>query len=218
MRVHKEGRVSLLIVALIIVAINFLALKITSHPYVIYGVLLASLMLYLFVMFFFRVVNRLTIDDAGAVIAPCDGKVVVIEKTYEDEYLKCETLKVSIFMSPFNVHMNWFPVSGKVMFQKMHKGSHLAAWAPKSSTNNERSSVVIETPNGQQIMVRQIAGTLARRVVCYAKEGSYAEQNDHLGFIKFGSRVDLYLPTDVDIKVKLNENVTGTQSVIARFK
>lgn len=217
MKVHKEGRVTLLIIALFILAVNYTTLRLTSNSYVAYGIMGASLLLYLFVMYFFRVVNRQTIDDSNAVIAPCDGKVVVIENVFEDEYLQCETIKVSIFMSPLNVHMNWFPVSGKIAYRKMHRGIHLTAWAPKSSTENERSSVVLEMDNKKRIMVRQIAGALARRVVCYANEGSYAEQNGNLGFIKFGSRVDLYLPTDAQIKVELNQNVTGTQTVIARF-
>jgi phosphatidylserine decarboxylase len=218
MKVHKEGRVTLLIVALLIVAMNYVAIKLTANIYVIYAIMAVSLLLYLFVMFFFRVVNRQIINDSNAVIAPCDGKVVVIEQAFEDEYLKCETIKVSIFMSPLDVHMNWYPVNGKILYQKMHKGSHITAWAPKSSTHNERSSVVIETEKQSRIMVRQIAGAVARRVVCYASEGGYAEQNGHLGFIKFGSRVDLYLPTDAVVKVKLNEQVIGTQTVIARFK
>lgn len=218
MKVHREGRVTLLIVALFIVALNYATIKISRNEYIIYPVAVLSLALYLFNLWFFRVVNRPVIDDQNAVIAPCDGKVVVIENAKETEFLNEDTIQISIFMSPLNVHMNWFPVSGKILYKKMHTGSHLVAWAPKSSTDNERSTVVIETPDKRKILVRQIAGAVARRVVCYAKEGNYAEQNGHLGFIKFGSRVDLFLPKDAEIKVNINQEVVGTQTVIARFK
>lgn len=218
MKIHKEGRVSLLIVAVFIVAVNYAVIKISLNEYLIYAFMAASIALYVFVLHFFRVVNRDVIDDANAIMAPCDGKVVVIEPATESEFLNSETIQVSIFMSPLNVHMNWYPVSGIIKHSQIHKGTHLVAWAPKSSTHNERSSVVIETANNGPILVRQIAGAVARRVVCYAREGSYADQNGHLGFIKFGSRVDLFLPKDADIKVGLNQNVIGTQTVIARFK
>jgi phosphatidylserine decarboxylase len=218
MRVHKEGRLTLLIVAVFIVLINYLAITYTRNEYIIYPIIALSVFLYAFNLYFFRVVNRPVIDDTNAVMAPCDGKVVVIEPAYEDEYFHCDTLKVSIFMSPLDVHMNWFPVSGKILYKKMHKGNHLVAWAPKSSTHNERSSLVVETQQGEKILIRQIAGAVARRVVCYATENEYAEQNDHLGFIKFGSRVDLYLPSNAEIKVNLNERAIGTQTVIARLK
>lgn len=218
MRVHKEGRITLLIVAIFIVVLNYLVIRITRNEYIIYPVAIMSLGLYLFNLWFFRVDSRPVINDENAIIAPCDGKVVVIENSSETEFLNEDCIQVSIFMSPLNVHMNWYPVSGKILYAKMHRGSHLVAWAPKSSTHNERSSVVIETPKGKRILVRQIAGAVARRVVCYAEEGSYAEQNGHLGFIKFGSRVDLFLPKDAQIKVELNQAVTGTQTVIARLK
>lgn len=218
MRIHKEGRVTMLIVAVVIVVLNYAIIKLTRNQYIIVTVAALSTVLYLFNLYFFRVVNRPVIDDQNAVMAPCDGKVVVIEEMKENEYLNDDVMQVSIFMSAFDVHMNWFPVSGKVVYRKMHRGSHLVAWAPKSSIHNERSSVALETPSGRKILVRQIAGAMARRVVCYAKEGKYADQNDHLGFIKFGSRVDLFLPKEADIKVNLNEKVIGTQTVIARLK
>lgn len=218
MRIHKEGRVTLLIVAVFIVVLNYAIIKYTRNEYFIYPLMVVSLTLYLFTMWFFRVVNRPVIDDSNAIIAPCDGKVVVIEPATDSEYLNEETIQVSIFMSPLNVHINWFPVSGKILYAKKHKGSHTVAWAPKSSTHNERSTVVIETENKNKILVRQIAGAVARRVVCYAEVGRYINQNGNLGFIKFGSRVDLFLPKDALIKVALNQKVIGTQTVIARFK
>ncbi|MDA3881238.1 MAG: phosphatidylserine decarboxylase family protein [Prolixibacteraceae bacterium] len=217
MRIHKEGRLPLLIVAIIIVVVSYATIKITRNEYIIYPVLLASVLFYAFTLYFFRYVSRTEISDENAVMAPCDGIVVVIEPASETEYLNTETIQVSIFMSPFDVHMNWFPVAGKILYKTMHKGNHLAAWAPKSSEINERSTVVIDNKKGGLVLVRQIAGAMARRVVCYANEADYAEQNGHLGFIKFGSRVDLFLPTDANIKVKLNERVKGTQTEIARF-
>jgi len=217
MRIHKEGRLTLLIIAIIILAVTYGTIKVTRNEYIIYPVLSASVMVYLFTLFFFRFVSRPVINDDNVVIAPCDGKIVVIEPAAETEYINDETIQVSIFMSPFNVHMNWFPVAGKILYKTMHKGDHLAAWAPKSSEVNERSTVVIDTPKAGPVLLRQIAGAMARRVVCYANEGEYAEQNGHLGFIKFGSRVDLFLPKDADIKVKLHQRVKGTQTEIARF-
>ena len=220
MQIHKEGRVTLLIVAVFILAVNYGALKLFSGQYfVLVPLLIASLMLYLLVMWFFRVPNRQSIDDPKAIIAPCDGKVVVIENTIESEFLNEETLQISIFMSPLDVHMNWYPASGLIKYAKLHKGSHIVAWAPKASTDNERSTVAIETDQHKRIVVRQIAGAMARRVVCYARKDNYADQNGHLGFIKFGSRVDLFLPkSDIELKVELNQKVTGTQTIIARFK
>jgi phosphatidylserine decarboxylase len=217
MRIHKEGRLTLLIIAIIILTVTYGTIKVIRNEYIIYPVLAASILIYIFVLFFFRFVSRPVINDDNTVIAPCDGKIVVIEPASETEYINDETIQVSIFMSPFDVHMNWFPVAGKILYKTMHKGNHLAAWAPKSSEINERSTVVIDTPKAGPVLVRQIAGAMARRVVCYAKEGDYAEQNGHLGFIKFGSRVDLFLPKNADIKVKLHQRVKGTQTEIARF-
>jgi phosphatidylserine decarboxylase len=218
MRIHKEGRITLLIIAVFILAINFIVIKGLKNEYLIYPVAAASLSLYVFNLYFFRVPKRNAINDSNAIMSPCDGKVVVIEEAFEEEFLQCKTLKVSIFMSPLDVHMNWYPVNGKILYKKMHKGTHLVAWAPKSSSDNERSTVAIETPQNQKIVVRQIAGAVARRVVCYAQKDNCIDQNGQLGFIKFGSRVDLFLPLNTDIKVKLNQTVIGTQTVIARFK
>jgi phosphatidylserine decarboxylase len=217
MKVHREGRVSLLILAAFILIVNYAVIKIFASTWITYPVFILSLGLYLFVMYFFRFVTRVSIDDDALVIAPCDGKVVTIEEVDETEIFNQRMILVSVFMSPLNVHINWYPVSGLIVDAFRQKGSHLVAWAPKSSTHNERSTVVIQAPNGQKIMVRQIAGAVARRVVCYAQKGKYAKQNDHLGFIKFGSRVDLYLPLGTDIKVVINQKTTGNQTVIARL-
>lgn len=217
MRIHREGRKTLLLIGALLLLINYLLIPVIPVAWISYVMIALSVGIYLFVMYFFRFVERIGINDDSLVMAPCDGKIVVIEEQEETEILHEKRIKVSIFMSPLNVHINWFPVSGKIIEVKMHKGSHLVAWAPKSSTHNERSTVIIEAPNKQTILIRQIAGAVARRVVCYASKGNYAEQNQHLGFIKFGSRVDLFLPVNAEIKVKLNQTSIGTQTVIAKL-
>jgi phosphatidylserine decarboxylase len=218
MKIHKEGLITLMIVSVFILIVDYVVISFTHNKLIVYPLLAASFLLYVFIRYFFRVPNRLPIEDAHGLISPCDGKVVVIEDVFENEFLKCDCKQISIFMSPFNVHINWFPVSGKILFAKRSKGSHIVAWAPKSSTHNERSTVLIETDDQKKILVRQIAGAVARRVVCYAKTGEYADQNQQLGFIKFGSRVDLFIPNDYEIKVELDQKVIGSQTIIARLK
>ena len=159
----------------------------------------------------------LEVQDSNLLIAPADGRIVVVEPTMENEYFHEKRLQVSIFMSPFNVHANWYPIEGSVIVSEHQDGSHKGAWLPKSSTENERSLVVIETPNKVQLAVRQIAGAMARRIVTYAKAGGKAHRNEHFGFIKFGSRVDLYLPLDTDIFVKVGEQVKGNETIIGRI-
>lgn len=167
---------------------------------------------------FYRFPNRrFQLDPKGLVICPTDGRVVVIEKVYEPEVLKRECIQLSIFMSIFNVHAQWVPVRGKVTYVAHHDGRFMSAYLPKSSVENERSSVVIETPEGVEILVRQVAGAVARRVVTYSEEGEECEIGDPLGFIKFGSRVDLYLPVDSEIIVGLDDQVRGNKDVIARI-
>lgn len=180
--------------------------------------LILSAALMVFVTYFFRnPVRVLEIDDPDFVISPCDGKVVVIEPTDENDFFHDRRLQVSIFMSPFNVHANWYPVEGTVLRSEHQSGRHMGAWLPKSSTENERSLVVIETKNHFRVMVRQIAGAMARRVVTYAKAGRACHRNEHLGFIKFGSRVDMYLPIDTEVFVSLGESVRGNDTIIARL-
>jgi len=152
-------------------------------------------------------------DDS--VVAPADGKIVAIEEVFEPEYFKDNRLQVSIFMSVFNVHANWFPVSGKVKMTKHHKGRFMAAWLPKSSTENERSTVIIEREDGTEILVRQVAGAMARRIVTYPDVGDVAHIDEHFGFIKFGSRVDVYLPVGTQVNVEMDQIVRGNQTVIA---
>lgn len=218
MRIHKEGRVTLRIEAVVMVLLTLAAIRFTKNEYIIYPLVAVLVLMYLLTLWFFRVVKRTVINDTNAIIAPCDGRVVVVEPTTESEYLNEKTIQISIFMSPLDIHMNWYPISGKILYSTLHKGAHFCAWAPKSSMLNERSTVVIETEKKQKILLRQIAGAMARRVVCYAEVGDYADQNGNLGFIKFGSRVDLFLPKDSLIKVDLNQKVIATQTVIARLK
>ena len=214
---HREGRKMLLVVALVVFIINLIAYF--FWPHWILSILLAlSAVLLVFVVYFFRdPVRILTIDDPDYLVAPADGKVVVIEPVMENEYFHEERLQVSIFMSPFNVHANWYPCEGTILVSEHQSGNHKAAWLPKSSTENERSLVVIETKSKAVIAVRQIAGAMARRIVTYARAGKECHRNSHLGFIKLGSRVDLYLPLDTEMFVEMGDNVRGNETIIAKL-
>ena len=217
LKIHREGRNIIILLCFLLFAIN---IPIYLHePHWVFAVtLVLTAALLVFVTYFFRnPVRVLEIDDPDFVIAPCDGKVVVIEPTEENDYFHDKRLQISIFMSPFNVHANWYPVEGKVLRSEHQSGRHMGAWLPKSSTENERSLVVIETHNNICVMVRQVAGAMARRVVTYAKAGRPCHRNEHLGFIKFGSRVDMYLPLDTEMFVGLGESVRGNDTVIARL-
>jgi len=172
----------------------------------------------LLALWFFRSPLRPVFPDENSILCPADGKIVVIEKTFEKEYFKDERWQVSVFMSPLNVHVNRYPINGLVTYLKYHPGKYLVAWHPKSSELNERASVVIKNSKGQEILVRQIAGAVARRIVTYAKEGLQIRQGEELGFIKFGSRADIFLPLDADIQVTLNQKVKGNVDVIALWK
>jgi phosphatidylserine decarboxylase len=169
------------------------------------------------VLQFFRLPNRTNRSALSELVAPCDGKVVVIEEVEEPEYFKDKRIQVSIFMSPLNVHCNWVPCAGKVNYVKYHRGLYLVAWHPKSSTENERSTIVFEGENGKEVLVRQVAGAVARRIVYYMKKGMPVKKNDELGFIKFGSRVDLYFPVGTDISAKIGDITKGNETIIARW-
>ncbi len=217
MHVHREGRNIILGLVLLIFVINVPIFLCTPH-WIFAITLVLSAALLVFVTYFFRnPVRVLEVDDPSLVIAPADGRIVVIEEVDETELLHRKCLQVSIFMSPFNVHANWYPVEGQVLLSSHQSGRHKGAWLPKSSTENERSAVLIETKDGQQILVRQVAGALARRIVTYAKAGKQSHRNEHLGFIKFGSRVDLYLPIGTDVFVDFGDSVRGNETVIARL-
>lgn len=216
-RIHREGRNIIVGLAFLIFVIN-VPIYMLSANWVFAITLLLSAVLLVFVTYFFRnPVRVLEIDDPNFIIAPADGRIVVVEPTMENEYFHEKRLQISIFMSPFNVHANWYPIEGTILVSQHQKGSHKGAWLPKSSTENERSLVVIETPSKVQIAVRQIAGAMARRIVTYAKPGQQSHRNKHLGFIKFGSRVDMYLPLDTEIFVTTGEHVRGNETIIGRI-
>lgn len=217
-RIHREGRGIIATLTLIIFAVN-VPLFMYMPNWVGAITLVLSAALLVFVTYFFRNPTRIVeVSDENLLIAPADGRVVVVEPTMENEYFHERRLQVSIFMSPFNVHANWYPVEGKVLVSEHQDGRHQGAWLPKSSTENERSLVVIETKSKVQMAMRQIAGAMARRIVTYAKAGCEAKRNEHMGFIKFGSRVDLYLPLDTEIFVKVGESVTGNETIIGRLQ
>lgn len=178
---------------------------------------LASLILFVLVVQFFRLPTRVLTRDENQVIAPADGTVVVIEETNEGEYFKARRRQISIFMSPLNVHVNLNPVSGVVRYFKYYPGKYLVAWHPKSSTENERTTVVIESVSGVQVLMRQIAGAVARRIIWYVKEGQPVEQGQEMGFIRFGSRVDIFLPLDADIKVSIGDRTKGGVTILANL-
>ena len=216
MHIHKEGYptigISLIALAFIVILFWLFTGGILS-----WIITIAAVLFFLCILSFFRIPHRRMIAGDQYVIAPADGKVVVIEETAEEEYFKSRRMQVSIFMSPANVHVNRNPVSGEVKLSAYHPGKYLVAWHPKSSTLNEHQTVVIQNDRGE-ILVRQIAGAMARRIVNYLKPGMMVKQNEEMGFSKFGSRVDLMLPVDAEIKVKLNQMVKGGQTVIAEIK
>jgi len=212
---HKEGHKIILITLFIVVAVflaadNFISNQIVQS--IVYGITLVFLIL---ILQFFRNPKRYTQQNENHIIAPVDGKVVVIEEVFEKEYFKDKRLQVSIFMSPINVHVTRYAISGLVKFSKYHPGKYLVAWHPKASEENERTTIVVENNSFGSILYRQIAGALAKRIVNYAKEGQNVVQGTDAGFIKFGSRVDLYLPLDTKLNVTLNQKVKGGETVIA---
>ncbi len=217
-KIHKEGRNIIVVLLLLLCALNGLIYtQLPNSPVVVINICL-SLAAFSFFLYFFRNPSReIEIDDPSLVIAPADGTVVVIEPTDENEYFGDRRLQISIFMSVFSVHANWYPINGIVKLAKHHAGRHMAAYLPKSSTDNERSTVVIESKGKTEILMRQIAGALARRIVTYAHAGKHCHVNEHLGFIKFGSRVDLFLPLDSEVYVTIGEKTTGNETILARL-
>jgi phosphatidylserine decarboxylase len=218
MSIHKEGYKILAFGFIALLLVNLIVNIIWSeHDLFRWALIISSLMLYIFLLFFFRWPARQLEPDHGLIYAPADGKVVVIEDTFEKEYFQDTRLQVSIFMSPFNVHSNRYPVSGRIKYVRYHRGNYMVAWHPKSSELNERSTIVIETKDGTEILVRQIAGAVARRIVTYAKENQEVMQGDELGFIKFGSRVDVFLPVGTEIEVPILQQVKANKSIIAKI-
>jgi phosphatidylserine decarboxylase len=218
MAIHKEGYKILLVGFIILLVINIIAgLVWYDNTLAKLMFLLFSVLLYIFILFFFRLPARHLEPDPGLIYAPADGKVVVIEETIENEYFKDNRLQISIFMSPFNMHSNRYPVSGHIKYVNYHPGNYMVAWHPKSSELNERSTIVIETEKGTEILVRQIAGAVARRIVTYAKMDQTVTQGDELGFIKFGSRVDVFLPLGTEVEVPILQQVKANKSIIAKI-
>ncbi|MDX9811549.1 MAG: phosphatidylserine decarboxylase family protein [Bacteroidales bacterium] len=216
--IHKEGYKILGYGFLVLLSVNIIAgILWSENPLVRWIFITASFLLYIFILFFFRLPSRTLEPDPGLIYAPADGKVVVIEETEEKEYFRDMRLQVSIFMSPFNMHSNRYPVSGRIKYVCYHRGKYMVAWHPKSSELNERSSVVIETDCGKEILVRQIAGAVARRIVTYAKTDKQVKQGDELGFIKFGSRVDIFLPVGTEIEIPILQQVKANKSIIAKI-
>jgi phosphatidylserine decarboxylase len=216
--IHKEGYKILALGLITLLILNIIVhLLWFDLPIVRWGFIVCSSMLYIFLLFFFRLPVRAFEKDPGLVFAPADGKVVVIEETMENEYFKDMRLQVSIFMSPFNVHSNRYPVSGQVKYVCYHAGQNMVAWHPKSSELNERSTIVIRTNEGTEVMIRQIAGAVARRIVTYARENIDVHQGDELGFIKFGSRVDIFLPLGTEIEIPILQQVKANKSIIAKI-
>ncbi|MBU6177244.1 MAG: phosphatidylserine decarboxylase family protein [Bacteroidetes bacterium] len=214
MTLHREGTPTILLVSAVVVLINAGVCYATANTLVMGLTLLITISFWLFVLSFFRIPSRVHTIQEGAVVAPADGEVVVIEEVQADEYFSDRRIQVSIFMSPLNVHVNRNPVSGEVVYSQYHPGKYLVAWHPKSSTENERHSVVYRT-QGKEILVKQIAGALAKRIVNYLKPGQQVKQTEEMGFIKFGSRVDLLLPLDAKILVKLGDKPQGGVTVLA---
>ncbi len=219
MRIHKEGHASIVLALLLALILSYNTLLIFPEEYGIYSIPLYIIYwaFWIFIISFFRYPKRTINIQDNKIIAPADGTIVVVEEITETEYFKDKRQQVSIFMSPLNVHANWYPISGILTYVKYHAGKHIVANHPKSSIENERTTVVIKHENGEEILFRQVAGAVARRVVCYSKEGDKAEQGENFGFIKFGSRVDIILPLSAKVMVDLDDTPVAQQTVIAEF-
>jgi phosphatidylserine decarboxylase len=218
MTIHREGRTLLFILLIVLFGLNWAVSYFFPNQLVVHNILIGvSIVFYLIILQFFRIPIFQIKKNENQVLAPADGKVVVIEETDEPEYLKSRRKQVSIFMSPINVHINRMPVSGTISYAKYHPGKYLVAWHPKSSTENERTTLVAKMNSGTEILFRQIAGALARRIKWYVKEGQPLQQGDEFGFIKFGSRVDIFLPLSAKVAVKIGDITKGGKTVIAEF-
>ena len=217
MIIHKDCYGTILLVWLICGALVFTFLRFIPWPVISYLLCIFPMFMMGFVLFFFRVPVRQRVGKDNEVTSVADGKVVVIDKVYDNEYVKGECIQVSVYMDFFNVHVNYWPVTGEVSYYKYHPGKYMLAFLPKASELNEHSSVAISSPYGD-VFFKQIAGTFARRIVCYAEPGNQVKKADQCGIIKFGSRIDMYLPLDADIKVQLGDIVRGSESVIAELK
>jgi phosphatidylserine decarboxylase len=218
MKIHREGRAILFILLISLFALNWALTYFVAPARPIQSIVIgASVMFYVLILQFFREPVFDVVKNEKQVIAPADGKVVVIEETDETEYLKSRRIQISIFMSPVNVHVNRMPVGGSIRYYQYHPGKYLVAWHPKSSSENERTTLVAKMKNGTEVLFRQIAGAVARRIKCYVKVGQTLEQGQEFGFIKFGSRVDVFLPLDATIQIKIGQTTTGGKTVLAEL-
>lgn len=218
MRIHKEGLKTILITFTSAIGLSVLLLMACDYSVWAWAGVSIFILFTIFVLSFFREPNRKANGSGTLVSAPADGKIVIVEEVEEPEYFKGKRIQVSVFMSFFNVHVNWYPISGEVVHYKYHPGKYVAAFYPKSSEKNERTTIVIRNENGTEVLTRQIAGLFARRVVCYAEKGKKVEAGRQEGFIKFGSRADIFLPLNAKLNVKVGDKVTGSESIIAEIK
>lgn len=218
MNLHKEGYKIVLISTVLFVGILFGLSALSAPQWLMYLLVLPLLVQYILIVRFFRNPARPADQTPNGVVSPCDGKVVVIEEVEETEYFKDKRIQISVFMSPLNVHVNRNPISGIVSYFKYHPGKYLVAWHPKSSTENERTTTVIKSDSGTEILFRQIAGAVARRIRWYIKPGDKAERGGEMGFIKFGSRVDIFVPVGTEINVELEQKVTAAETLLATYK
>ena len=217
MKIHKEGYNIIAVAFIITAAVVLGCYYLLGWGAVSKIVLAVALFIFALVVRFFRVPKRTLVVDKDLVVAPCDGKVVQVREVVEDEYLNTRCIQISIFMSVFNVHVNYYPVGGKILYSKHHQGAYIIASYPKASEKNERTSIAVETAGGAKVLFRQIAGYIARRIVCYAEAGEQAAQCSQVGFIKFGSRMDVFIPLDSQVNVKVGENVVACETVIAKL-
>lgn len=218
MKIHKEGFKIIALFFLVLASLDVVFIMFIPWVWLWATLVIASVIFFYLIVYFFRVPKReVTIDD-NKILAPSDGKVVVIEEVEETEFFNEKYKQISIFMSPLNVHCQWYPINGVVDYFKYHPGKYLVAWHPKSSTENERTTIVVKDKSGRKILFRQIAGAVARRIVFFGKEGETVAQNKEAGFIKFGSRIDVFIPLSAKINVKIDENVVGSQTVLATFE
>ena len=218
MKIHKEGHKVIRNFLLFLIGLNVMVFILDVDRHVMWSVSSASVLLMLLVIRFFRLPNRKMLENENSIVCPADGKIVAIEETSEDEYFKDKRIQISIFMSIWNVHVNWHPIGGAIKYYKYHPGKYLLAKHPKSSLENERATVVVEKNKDQAVMVRQIAGAVARRIVTYASIDKAIKQAEQLGIIKFGSRVDIFLPLNTKLNIKLKDKVKAQESVLAYWK
>ncbi len=217
MKIHHEGYKIILVTVIVVGILGFLANQYIPNDFIRLFLLIGLGIELLWTISFFRVPDRKTNVTANAILSAADGKVVTIEEVDETEYFNGKCMMISVFMSPFNVHVNWYPMDGEVAYTQYHPGKYLAAYNPKSSTLNERNTVVVTNKKGESVLMRQIAGVMARRIISYAKKGDVTHQGGEFGIIRFGSRVDFFMPTTAKVEVKIGDKVKAKQTVIARF-